>query len=401
MKILYHHRTQRSGVEGVHISGLVNGLRDLGHEVVEVALVTESASGRTGISEKKGGITKRLFRWISRHVPNKVFRMLEIGYNPLAFLKMTGAISRHRPDIVYERYAYFNFAGVLAARLKKVPLLLEVNVTTHLADVRQLELQWLGRIIERKVLEKADAIIVVSNYLKAHLSSLGIDESKIYVQPNAYTVQLAGKDAADSLPEDVAGRLPGRVVIGFLGRLVPWYKLGSLLTAFHSVHSKYPHTFLLMIGDGTDRPLLQSMANQHGFNGDMYITGEVAHGQAMALLTSVNIGVIPSTNLWGSPMKLFEYMGQGIAVLAPDLDVITSVMTDGINGKTFVYDDFDDFERSLLTLVADDRFREELGKKARMHIVANHTWARVAENTISVADNLLSRRPRPPLERAE
>ncbi|HET8765290.1 MAG TPA: glycosyltransferase WbuB, partial [Rhodanobacter sp.] len=33
MRILYHHRTQGRQVEGVHIRGIVGGLRDLGHEV--------------------------------------------------------------------------------------------------------------------------------------------------------------------------------------------------------------------------------------------------------------------------------------------------------------------------------------------------------------------------------
>ena len=33
MKILYHHRTRGIGAEGAHIRGIVNALREMGHDV--------------------------------------------------------------------------------------------------------------------------------------------------------------------------------------------------------------------------------------------------------------------------------------------------------------------------------------------------------------------------------
>jgi len=33
VNILYHHRTRARDVEGVHIRGMIQGLRHLGHEV--------------------------------------------------------------------------------------------------------------------------------------------------------------------------------------------------------------------------------------------------------------------------------------------------------------------------------------------------------------------------------
>jgi hypothetical protein len=37
MKILYHHRTQAKGGEGVHIREIIKSFRSLGHEVVIVS----------------------------------------------------------------------------------------------------------------------------------------------------------------------------------------------------------------------------------------------------------------------------------------------------------------------------------------------------------------------------
>jgi glycosyltransferase involved in cell wall biosynthesis len=84
-------------------------------------------------------------------------------------------------------------------------------------------------------------------------------------------------------------------------------------------------------------------------------------------------------------MKLFEYMGMGVPVVAPDLDVITSVMRDGAHGRIFPLDDFAAMERALEALVVDRELRKTLGESARAHVLANHTWAGVAETIMAVA----------------
>jgi glycosyltransferase involved in cell wall biosynthesis len=50
-------------------------------------------------------------------------------------------------------------------------------------------------------------------------------------------------------------------------------------------------------------------------------------------------------------------------------------------------------ERALVELVVNRELRETLGERARAHVMANHTWARVAETIMSVAqENVMEKR---------
>jgi glycosyltransferase involved in cell wall biosynthesis len=389
MRILYHHRTRGTGVEGVHISGVIDSLKGLGHRVTEVALVSAAGESKNRELEKKPRAMRKLLFSMAKHAPNKLFRIAELVYGCTAFLKIARVLRRERHDLLYERYAYFNFGGIVASKIFRVPVILEVNIVTTLNDVRRMEFRRIARYIEGKLLGSADAIFVVSDFLKDHLVSRGVKEEKIHIQPNAFSA--AGAHAADgglAVKESLETLTSGKVVIGFLGRLVPWYRLDCLLKVFHSMHRRYPDTCLVLVGDGTERGLLESMATELGIGESVHFCGDVSHEQALGLLESFDVGVIPSTNPWGSPMKLFEYMGMGVPVVAPDLDVITSVMRDGAHGRTFPLDDFAEMERVLEALVVDPALRKKMGEDARAHVMANHTWNRVAENILCVAQEM-------------
>jgi len=364
-------------------------LRRLGHEVLEVAMIKEKPDSAGNEEHARGNPMERAFHQAATHLPNKLFRVAELLYNPIALFKVSKALLKRKYDLIYERFAYFNFAGVLASRLFHVPLILEVNIITDLQDARRMELVRIARLIERRVIASADSIFVVSNYLKDRLVSQGLDRRKIHVQPNAFDMELEHPVG----PSDLALTLSGQVVIGFLGRLLPWYKLDRLVEVFNSIHRKKPETHLLFIGDGVERRALESMVVSLGLADHVTFCGEVSHVEALGLLQLVSIGVIPSTNVWGSPVKLLEYMGKGIPVVAPDLDVVTSIMSDGSHGKTFKYDDFEAFEEAVSCLVDDRELRQTMGENGRRHILENHTWDKVAENIVSVAEDVL-RRPR-------
>ena len=90
MKILYHHRTQRKGVEGIHVSNVINALRKSGCQVIEVALIKES---KKADNRKTNNVSQNFLHLIALHAPDIVFRFLEILYNLLALYKITKFIN--------------------------------------------------------------------------------------------------------------------------------------------------------------------------------------------------------------------------------------------------------------------------------------------------------------------
>jgi len=396
MKILYHHRTQAKGVEGVHIWGVIKNLKELGHQVYVVSLVNDS-NVETQVSSKEKAPSKYRFSSLFReflhvfanHAPNFIFRLSELFYNLIALSKLIKTLNSQDIDIIYERYAYFNFSGVLASKLYKKPLILEVNIFTGLNDARSLALQPIAKAIEKRVFKSCDAIFVISDYLKSEMiRAYALNEGKIHVQPNAIDPDQLINDVAQDAP-CIESINPESVTIGFLGRLLPWYKLHELATVFASIQNRCPQTQLVFIGDGPERVNLENELRKSNVLKNVIFCGSVTHAQALTLLRKCDIGVIPSTNMWGSPMKLFEYMGSGLPVVAPNIGVISSIMADSIHGRLFEYDNFNDFEESLLFLIKNEDLRVTMGKQAKKHVIENHSWKKVSEHVIDVAEDIL------------
>ena len=91
-----------------------------------------------------------------------------------------------QPDLLYERYTLFNFAGVRAARSRNLPIILEVNAPLALEREKYEQLSWerAAKRCEAKICQQADRIIVVSTPLKQYLIEQEVPEEKIVVIPN-------------------------------------------------------------------------------------------------------------------------------------------------------------------------------------------------------------------------
>ena len=129
MNILYIHRTQAKGVEGVHIRGVVEALRELGHRVEIFSPMGDSleAAEESGQAQPVSRWKARIYWIISRVTPEIVFEILEIGYSLYGFRQARRKFRSSEIDAIFERYAIFGMIGArLAARWNK-PLVLEIR----------------------------------------------------------------------------------------------------------------------------------------------------------------------------------------------------------------------------------------------------------------------------------
>src|SRR3546814_16807366 len=118
MKVLYHHRTQGRRVEGVHIRGVANALRELGHEVrvlsfpgadPEIEPGIESAPAPANVPApppEAAGEKGRPAGLVSR-LPGVLFDFAEIGYNLLTLWRNRPDLSPRRPDFILPSFTFF------------------------------------------------------------------------------------------------------------------------------------------------------------------------------------------------------------------------------------------------------------------------------------------------------
>jgi glycosyltransferase involved in cell wall biosynthesis len=389
MDILYHHRTQGTGAESVHIAYIIKGFRDLGFNVHVVSPndVDPVKSAGSNPYSIKGGLKSKLLTTLSRFLPQLLFEALEIGYNLIAYLRLSRLISRRNIRFIYERNAFFLFAGAYLAKKYRIPYIVEVNEVAGEKRVRKQILVNLVKFIECYVFGRADAIFVVSEFLKEKIRERGINGDKIYVMPNGVDAELFNPDIVYKNLLNQWDIDKKAVVIGFIGWFVAWHNLELLIESFGEI-AKNRNVTLVLIGDGDLKEKLQQMARGFGIRNQVIFPGAVPYEQVPEYMAMMDICVIPGSNAYRSPIKLFEYMAMKKPVVAPRWKPIQDIIQEGQEGILFSPDNKDSLKQSLEFLIDHHEIRQILGEKARIKIIAKHTWRKNAEQIVAIASKI-------------
>lgn len=390
MHIVCLHRTQGHGVEGVHIWGIAEGFKSLGHTVSVVSPSGSHSTMPVPTQAKSPAPRQSWLSMLSRHMPEIVFEFAEIAYNLLAWRRLGQRASVQPVDFLYERYAIFACAGALFARRQGIPLLLEVNYTSQSPLVRKRStlLLPLAKWVDAWLFRQATAIVVVSSVLRDQLmANFRVPPEKILVVPNA-----ADPDKfhpfVEPLREISKVSLAGKNIVGFVGSFAPWHGLGLLLEAFRLVARDHPEALAILVGDGPQRSEIEKKAASYGLADRVLFTGPIGHDALMHCVAAFSVGVMPDSNDYGSPMKVFEYMALGKPVVVPDYGPLLDVITDGQEGRVFARQDAHHLAACISQYFSDPPAMLAAGRKARARVEAVHNWKGNAERSLRFALSL-------------
>ena len=361
MRILYSHRIQSRDGQSVHVEELVAALRRAGHEVLVVGPGIYAAADFGGESWLVARLRRRL--------PRSLGDLAELAYNFPAYIKLQRAYRKFRPDIIYERYNLFYFAGALLARRRDIPFYLEVN--SPLADERrrngELRLEGLARSIERRVWRGANRIAAVTEVLRSILIAQGAPGTRVEVVPNGIDKQVMF--SVLDRPDAVDG-----IVLGFVGFVRPWHGIDRVLRAM-ATDTGAQDLKLVVAGDGPARQDLESVSQRLGLEARVRFTGLVTRDQVPLLLASFDIALQPAVVPYASPLKLFEYMAAGRAIVAPDQPNIREILTHEKTALLYEATQEDAMWQQIRRLAGDAALRRRLGQAAREEIVTrDYTW---------------------------
>ena len=380
MRILFHHRIASRDGQSVHLEELMAALKQLGHEII---LVGPAAFARTDFGGSNSAVDR-----IKRLIPAWLYEPLEIAYNLKAYSRLRAAVRKHRPDIIYERFSLYLFAGVWVRRRTGLPLMLEVNAPLFEERARNdgLRLHRLGRLAQKYIWRNVDHLFPVTGVLARTVMSYGVPASRITVIPNG--VDPARFHSVRNAAEGEAGARP-QIVLGFTGFIRDWNAVHRLID-FAAMHRQDYDIKVLVVGDGPARPFLEAHARERGVAEQVTITGIVGRDRVMKYVASFDVAVLPDVTPYSSPLKLFEYLQLGCAIVAPDMENIREILTDGHDALLFAPDSPNAMEAMLLRLCASGELRARLGAAAKQTIVRKSlTWMASAGRVVAVAKSLV------------
>lgn len=381
MKILYHHRTRGRHVEGVHIRGIVGALRELGHHVDVMSFPGADPEKETDGATSSG--RGRIAGLVTR-LPGIVFEAFELLYNAATLLRMGWAWRRAAPELIYERYSLFLFATVWLARQRGIPLVLEINDSTLVDRVRPLTMKAMARRIEGWCLRNATGLVFISGYFRDIAGQAYGDIAPSVVSPNA--VDLPRFDPARFDRERLRAErgLTGRTVCGHIGAFAHWHGMDSFVEAIANRLDGVPDLALVFVGDGKTLPAVRELIAARGLSDRVLLPGRVPHEEVASWIACMDYAVLPNSNHYGSPMKLFEFMGMGVAVVAPDYAPVAEVIVDGHTGWLFPRGDATACVERVLELAQRADERKRVGHAARAYIASERQWRNNAEQLLTL-----------------
>jgi glycosyltransferase involved in cell wall biosynthesis len=229
---------------------------------------------------------------------------------------------------------------------------------------------------------RAQRIICVSSQLKDHLiKKWQLEEGKVVVMPNAADTEAFGKQYDVKLIRCQLG-LQDEPIVMFVGGFYLWHDLELLVMSFADVLGKVPHAKLLLVGDGRTRANIEQIVESNGLEGSVMMVGPVKHHQVPEMLAVAAIAVAPNIPFFdghgGSPLKIFEYMAAGKAIVATRTGQVAEIIQDGENGILVEAGDRRGLAEAIVNFLNDASLRDRLGQQARQQAVEQHSWQQYA-----------------------
>jgi glycosyltransferase involved in cell wall biosynthesis len=310
------------------------------------------------------------------------------------FAAMTAAVVASerlhgRPiDVVYIREAIC--AGWWAAvwgPLLRLPVIFEAHDLESWNPSRAKE-RWaqpLLHLLDRTALTRSQAIVSLTEDFRRLLARMGwrAPEDVVVIADAFDDRQIAPGDRVAArrqlgLPEDAS-------LVIYSGMTFAYRKLDLLLDAFARLRERLPNVQLVLVG-GRPAEIAQLRAQAAALNIDAAITwaGQLPQEQIIPYLHAADALVIPDTitDVTASPLKLFEYLAAGRAVVLPAIPALAEVLSPDI-GYYFRRGDTGALAQALAAALTDPRRpdHEQAGRVA----VAPHTYAARAAHILALA----------------
>jgi glycosyltransferase involved in cell wall biosynthesis len=252
------------------------------------------------------------------------------------------------------------YAAMLLSQRLSVPYI----VTVHGLDVysgRQVT-RFAGNRCKRvseNIYREAKAVVCVSGKVQEQLAGQGINSVVVHNGVDTDLFRPLRKSAEQS-------------TILSVGNLIPTKGHSLLIRAFAHVARTVPECILEIIGDGTERKKLESLANTLGLPARVVFRGRQGRSQTAEAMRRCTVFVLPS-RYEGFGCVYVEAMACGKPAIGCKGQGIDEIIEHGVNGFLTPADSEADLSSLMQTLLQSPALCDCIGMAARETILEGHT----------------------------
>jgi glycosyltransferase involved in cell wall biosynthesis len=364
--------TEDPGV-GRFYGGLLGGLRAAGFDVTPVGLQEEGSAQLSALSTR-----------LSEGAPRRGRRLALIRQTAGDVRDVVrGNHARLEPgpfDVVLEFQYNGRFAGWRIARRDGATHVVFVDQVESILPPRRSAVGSALRRLERKRYLEADAVLFRTAALaRAYIERWGEPgawgTSHMAVDPSEFT---ASPDRRRRM-RNAHGIADDELVIGSVAFFAPYHRpelVGPLVEQLRA--EGVPARGVLVGGwaNATAALLERRRRESPGDWANVVVTGAVAQAEVPGMIDMFDVGLMPGSNWYGSPTKVFEYGAMSTPVVAARTAAIEEVISDRTEG--LLADSEADLLDLVLATIQDPAAASERAAAFRARVLDEHTWAQRA-----------------------
>jgi glycosyltransferase involved in cell wall biosynthesis len=201
----------------------------------------------------------------------------------------------------------------------------------------------------------ASAVVVQTKEVSRYFS----DSDRVAVIQNPIARVLP---ESASMRDDIEAVIPGRPFVLGIGRLVEQKGFDLLISAFALVAASHPEWSLLILGEGTERQVLEEQVHHLGLAQRVRLPGVVV--QPQLVFQEADLFVL-SSRFEGFPNALCEAMASGLPVIATDCPSgPDEIVRDGVDGVLVPPENAEQLAAAMSRLMGNSEVRRTLGERA-------------------------------------
>lgn len=332
------------------------------------------------------GLKNTLFIFTGKQtvLPEEIERKLRIIRGPLEFgrlssrplyplwciFKVLMLHKKFRFDLVYSTYDCFS--SVSATILKLMGFRWVADIWDHPElwketrekDIRKTLLVHVPRVVAFQIAKRGFkfADLVISAIHPSALAKFRISPQKIFAVTN-------GVDLSVTKPKGLK-RLNAGFKVFYVGFLMKERGLGMMLHATAMLKGRIEGLRFILVGDARreDVTYLVGTVKKLGLEDNVDFLGRLNHEDVLTLMEGSDVCLFPFPRLEAVnciyPVKIFEYMAMGKAIVATRLMAISEIIENGVNGLLVQPNNVEDMSNAILAIFKDKKLREKLERNS-------------------------------------
>jgi glycosyltransferase involved in cell wall biosynthesis len=191
----------------------------------------------------------------------------------------------------------------------------------------------------------------------------GVPRKRLVVIPN-FVDAVAFEPPSVSRRAELRARVglrEGELAVGVVANLYAVKDHATLLRAAARIAPAWPSLRFVIVGEGSERGALESLARQTGIADRVLMPGRIAHEPGLPAIFDV---AVLTSREEGFPNFVVEAMAAGRPVVATGVGGVPDAVAEGETGYLIAPGDDSLLARSIERLLRDDALRERLGRSA-------------------------------------